>query len=69
MTDAEVHHLLGSQRNQIFTTLQNRGLAPTGFDLRDIFINEEPAVNLVQKATNYLFEIRIRQFSTIQFIS
>jgi hypothetical protein len=69
MTDSEAHHLLGSQRNQIFTTLQNRGFAPADFDLQDIVIGEQEAVRLVQKATNYHFQITIRRFSTPPFVA
>lgn len=67
MTDSEGHRLLRSQRNEIFTILQNRGFTPADFDLQEIDIGEQETAHLVHKTTGYYFQIRIRRFSTPPF--
>lgn len=69
MTELKTHHLLTSQRNEIFTTLQNRDLNPTDFSLEETDVDKDTMVSLVQKATNYFFRIRIRPAFGIQFIA
>jgi hypothetical protein len=62
MKDSEAHHLLHSQPNKIFSTLQDRGISPAGFHLEHIVIGEHKAVRLAQTATNYHFAITILRF-------
>jgi hypothetical protein len=70
MPNSEAHHvLLKSQRNQIFTTLQDRGFVPTGFELQDFPIDNRKAVRLVQKKTKYSLVIVFRPGHAIPFLT
>lgn len=50
--------LLTSQRNQIFTTIQNRGFTPSGFELLEDASNN--FAEITHKTTGYYFRITVK---------
>jgi hypothetical protein len=60
--------LLTSQRNYVFTAIQDSGLDPTDFDITESLSETgRKTVNLTQKTTGFYFQIQLRPVPAVSF--
>ena len=57
MAELNSRILLTSQRNHVFSTIQNRGISPTDFEFKEIKSDDIETCSLVHLQTGYFFDI------------